>query len=87
MVTVKDRVKLVRKQVGKRVRIRTKTGADLYGTIVKVKGNKLYLRADSVHPEGNKAHVTFAPLILPLVLFDLLVIILLDGRRRRRYWL
>lgn len=86
-MTVKERVKLARKHIGKRVRIRTKKGADLYGTIVKVKGNRLYLKTSSVHPEGNKAHVTFAPLILPLVLFDLLVIVLLDGRRRRRYWL
>ena len=86
-MTVKERAKIARKHIGKRVRIRTKTGADLYGTIVKVKGSKLYLKMSSVHPEGNKAHVTFAPLILPLVLFDLLVIVLLDDRRRRRYWL
>lgn len=75
-----------RAYLNKRVKIRTKTGAVLYGTIVKVTGKKLYLNTSSLHSRDTKAHVTFAPLILPLVLFDLLAIILLERPRRRRYW-
>ncbi|RUT30673.1 hypothetical protein EJP77_12700 [Paenibacillus zeisoli] len=79
-----------RKYLNKRVKIKTKTGSILYGTIVKVSGKRLYLNTSSLHGKDTKAHVTFAPLILPLVLFDLLVIILLErpGRRRhhRHHW-
>lgn len=76
--------KQARKYVGKPVRIKTKTGAVLYGTVLKVANGKLYLKAGSVHSKGSKAHATFAPVILPLVLFDLLAILLLERRPRRR---
>ncbi|MBA9088513.1 preprotein translocase subunit YajC [Fontibacillus solani] len=75
--------KQARKYLNKPVRIKTKTGAVLYGTIVKVTANKLHLKLESVHPKGSKAHATFVPFIIPLVLFDLLAIILLERRRRR----
>ncbi|MEF2967122.1 hypothetical protein V3851_14890 [Paenibacillus sp. M1] len=78
------RAKLARKYVGKPVRIKMKTGAVLYGRIVKVSGGKLYLKTSSVHSKGSKAHATFAPIILPLVLFDLLAILLLERRPIRR---
>lgn len=83
-MTLQAKMKRALRYVGKRVRIKTKTGAVLYGTVEEVKSGKLYLRTESVHPRSSKAHATFAPAILPLVLFDLLAIILLDGRPRRR---
>ncbi|GIP60702.1 hypothetical protein QNH46_18735 [Paenibacillus woosongensis] len=81
MVKISDQA---RKHLNKRVKIKTKTGAVLYGKIVKVSGNKLYLQVSSVHERGSKAHAAFAPFIIPLVLFDLLAILLLERRRRRR---
>ncbi|GAA0136793.1 hypothetical protein YSY43_36340 [Paenibacillus sp. YSY-4.3] len=81
MVKISDQAK---KYLSKRVKIKTKTGAVLYGKIVKVSGNKLYLQVSSVHERGSKTHATFAPFIIPLVLFDLLAILLLERRRRRR---
>ncbi|NWL87626.1 MULTISPECIES: hypothetical protein [unclassified Paenibacillus] len=66
-----------RKYVNKRVKIKTKTGAVLYGTIIKVSDKKLLLKVSGVHNKGSKAHATFFPFILPLALFDLLAIILL----------
>ena len=90
-MTVTARAKLARKYVGKPVRIKTKSGAVLYGTIVKVGNGKLYLKTGAVHSKRHQAHATFAPVILPLVLFDLLAILLLERRprrikRRRRLW-
>lgn len=72
-----------RKYINRRVKIRTKTGAVLYGTVVKVNSKRLYLRVSSAHSKSSKAHATFAPFILPLVLFDLLAIVLLESRRPR----
>ncbi|WMT39983.1 hypothetical protein RE628_21995 [Paenibacillus sp. D2_2] len=69
--------KQARKYVNKRVKIKMKTGAVLYGTIIKVSDKKVYLKVSGVHHKGSKAHATFFPFILPLVLFDLLAIILL----------
>ncbi|GGG14288.1 hypothetical protein [Paenibacillus aceti] len=69
--------KQARKYVNKRVKVKTKTGAVLYGTIVKVSDKKVYLKVSGVHSKGSKAHATFFPFILPLALFDLLAIILL----------
>lgn len=83
MVKISDQGQ-ARKHLNKRVKVKTKTGAVLYGKIVKVSGNKLYLQVSSVHNRGSKAHAVFAPFIIPLVLFDLLAILLLEGRRRRR---
>lgn len=64
------------------VKIKTKTGATLYGTIEKVTDGKLYLKVSGVHNKGSKAHATLVPFILPLVLFDLLAILLIERRRR-----
>ncbi|MBP2000580.1 hypothetical protein J2Z69_001611 [Paenibacillus shirakamiensis] len=70
--------------LNKRVKIKTKKGAVLYGTVVKVSGKKIYLKATSAHYKGSKVRATFFPFILPLVLFDLLAIVLLEPRRGRR---
>ncbi|MOA49225.1 hypothetical protein D3C78_1720800 [compost metagenome] len=75
----------LRKHMNKAVRIKTKSGSILYGKIIKVNDGKLYLQVTGVHPKGSKSHATFAPLIIPLVLFDLLAIFLI-GRRRRIIW-
>lgn len=83
-MTMKARGNQARKYLGKKVRIKTKTGAIFYGKIVKVGNGKVYLKTDAVHSKGSKAHATFAPFILPLVLFDLLAIVLLETRPRRR---
>lgn len=65
------------KYLNREVMIRTTHGT-YKGTIVKVDGNKVYLK-----PARNrkKAHISFLPFIIPLVLFDLLAIFLLDTRR------
>ncbi|RCX20474.1 hypothetical protein DFP94_103205 [Fontibacillus phaseoli] len=83
-MTATARGNLARKYLGKPVRIKTKTGAVFYGKIVKVGNGRLYLKTEAVHNKGSKAHATFAPIILPLVLFDLLAILLLERRPRRR---
>ncbi|MNI67068.1 hypothetical protein D3C73_1226740 [compost metagenome] len=68
------------KYLNRRVRIKTIHGT-YTGKIVKVDKTKVYLKVSSYRKKG-KAHTSFLPFILPLVLFDLLVIILLDTRRR-----
>ncbi|OPA77438.1 hypothetical protein BVG16_13345 [Paenibacillus selenitireducens] len=70
-----------KKYINKNVQIKTKQGITYRGKIVKVSKNKVYLKVSYVNT-GKKAHVSFFPFILPLVLFDLLVIVLLDTRRR-----
>lgn len=85
VATTKYQYMGVRKHINKRVEIKTKSGAVLYGTIVKVNGNKLYLKVTGVHRKSSKSYATFAPLIIPLVLFDLLAIFLI-GTRRRVIW-
>jgi len=67
--------------LGHKVLIKTTHGT-YKGTIVRVDKNKVYLK--TVRSSKNKAQVSFIPFILPLVLFDLLVIILLDSRPFRR---
>ncbi|WP_282935563.1 hypothetical protein [Paenibacillus sp. RC67] len=65
----------------RQVRITTVHGKTYVGKIVKVDKNKVYIQA--VRPAGkNKATVSFFPFILPLVLFDLLVIALFESRPR-----
>jgi ribosomal protein L35AE/L33A len=62
--------------LNKRVRIKAKNGNVYTGRIVKVDGKRVHLKVSSVH-DGKKAHTSFFPFILPLVLFDLLAIVLL----------
>nr|WP_090824550.1 hypothetical protein [Paenibacillus sp. yr247] len=50
---------------------------DYRGTIVKVDRNKVYLKTTK---NGKNAQISFLPFIIPLVLFDLLAILLLDTR-------
>ena len=71
-----------KKYMNRRVKIKTKYGSTFYGKIVKVSSTKVYLKVSSVSSSPGKAHISFFPFILPLVLFDLLVIVLADGRHR-----
>ncbi|MBP1992733.1 hypothetical protein J2Z66_004346 [Paenibacillus eucommiae] len=69
-----------KKYMNRTVQIKTIHG-NYIGKIVKVDNSKVYLKVSSLHKKG-KAHTSFFPFIIPLVLFDLLAIILLDSRRR-----
>ncbi|EJW14552.1 hypothetical protein M5X00_25505 [Paenibacillus alvei] len=68
------------KYLKKFVKIKDKKGNIYTGTIVKVDKKRVYLKVNSVKHAG-KVHTSFIPFILPLVLFDLLAIVLLDTRR------
>ncbi|MGF7049562.1 small nuclear ribonucleoprotein (snRNP)-like protein [Paenibacillus sp. DS2015] len=74
--------KTAKKHLNKFVKVKTKYGSTFYGEIIKVSSTKIYLKVSSVK-SSTKAHTSFAPFILPLVLFDLLAIILLATPRRR----
>ncbi|MCE5171593.1 hypothetical protein LQV63_20095 [Paenibacillus profundus] len=71
------------KYLNKFVRVTAKNGNVYTGTIVKVDDKKVYLKVNSVK-HAKKVHTSFVPFILPLVLFDLLAIVLLETPRRRR---
>lgn len=73
-----------KKHLHKFVKVKTKYGSTFYGEIVKVSPTKMFLKVSSVKSD-KKVHTSFAPFILPLVLFDLLAIILV-GSTRRRYF-
>lgn len=74
--------KICRKYQNRWVKIKTVHGV-YRGKIVKVDRHRVYLQA--LPSKGrNKATISFFPFILPLVLFDLLVIVLLDSRPRFR---
>lgn len=71
-----------RKYLNRTVEIKTVHGV-YRGKLVKVDKHRVYLQS-SKRADG-KATVSFFPFLLPLVLFDLLAIVLLDrGRRCRR---
>ena len=73
--------------LNKYVKITAKNGNVYYGKITKADSKKLYLRV-SAADDGTKVHTSFFPFILPLVLFDLLAIVLLETHpRRRRRWI
>jgi hypothetical protein len=72
-----DSYLICKKYLNREVMIRTTHGT-YKGTIVKVDGHKVYLKPAR---NGKKAQISFLPFIIPLVLFDLLAIILLDTRR------
>lgn len=73
------------KYLNKEVQIRTTQGV-YEGTITKVDRDKVYLKVNSGNRDDRKAYTSwfFAPFILPLVLFDLLAIVLLEPRNRFR---
>lgn len=73
-----------KKHLHKFVKVKTKYGSTFYGEIVKVSPTKMFLKVSSVKSD-KKVHTSFAPFILPLVLFDLLAIVLV-GSTRRRYF-
>lgn len=71
--------------MNKDVQIRTRQGT-YEGTIVDLDHNKVYLKVNSGHRDPNRAYTSwFAPLIIPLVLFDLLAIVLLQPGFRRPF--
>ncbi|RTE04249.1 hypothetical protein [Paenibacillus whitsoniae] len=72
-----DAYSICKKHIHREVLIKTTQGT-FRGTIVKVSGTKVYLKQARNH---SKAHVSFLPFILPLVLFDLLAIFLVDAGR------
>lgn len=82
MSTKNWRYEKAQRYLHRQVKVKTKTGATLYGTIEKVTPTKLYLKVNSIHNKGSKVHATVTPFVLPLVLFDLLAILLLQRRRR-----
>jgi hypothetical protein len=65
---------ICKKYLNREVMIRTAHGT-YKGTIVKVDNNTVYLKPVR---HGNKAQISFLPFLLPLVLFDLLAIFLVD---------
>lgn len=69
---------ICKKYLNREVMIKTANGT-YKGTIVKVDKNKVYLKTMR-NGNGKKAQISFLPFILPLVLFDLLAIFLLDTR-------
>lgn len=72
------------KYMNQQVEIRTVHGT-YRGKIVNVDNEQVYLQINSPDYGGrNKAHISFFPFILPLVLFDLLVIVLLESSPFRR---
>lgn len=71
-----DSYRVCKKYLNREVMIQTAHGT-YKGTIVKVDNNKVYLKPAR---NGKKAQISFLPFILPLVLFDLLAIALLDSR-------
>ncbi|CAM2918635.1 hypothetical protein PASE110613_07570 [Paenibacillus sediminis] len=84
-MSVNSHYKTARRYMNKQVKIKTKFGSTFYGKIVKVTKSRVYLKVSSVQ-NHKKVHTSFVPFILPLVLFDLLVIVLLDRPHRRRFY-
>ena len=79
--------KMCKKLMNRNVLIKSKHGT-YRGKIVKVSKEKVYLKVNGYNPGGKKARVSFFFFnpIIPLVLFDLLVIVLLDRPKRRFYF-
>ncbi|MFH5186464.1 hypothetical protein ACHHV8_29755 [Paenibacillus sp. TAB 01] len=77
--------KTCKKYLHRQVQIRTVNGT-YQGKIVKLDKDKVYLQLNAPHGKKSqhKAHISFFPVVLPLVLFELLVIVLLEGRRPLR---
>jgi hypothetical protein len=71
--------------INKHVKITARNGIIYTGKIIRVDNKKLYLKVSSAN-DGKKVHTSFLPFILPLVLFDLLVIVLLETSPRRRFF-
>jgi len=70
-----------KRYMNKQVRITTADGRNIVGKIVSVDKQKVYIQMQR-KSNRNKATISFFPFILPLVLFDLLAIVLLDSGRR-----
>ncbi|NOV02136.1 hypothetical protein [Paenibacillus planticolens] len=71
-----DSYRICKTYLNRQVMIKTTHGT-YKGTIVRVDNNKVYLKPIR---NGKQAQVSFLPFILPLVLFDLLAIALIDTR-------
>ncbi len=72
--------KICKKYFNRMVEIKTVHGV-YRGKIVKIDNNRVYLKPLKTM-DNNKATISFFPFILPLVLFDLLVIVLLETKPR-----
>ncbi|WP_310499557.1 hypothetical protein [Paenibacillus qinlingensis] len=72
-----DSYLICKKYLNREVMIQTTHGT-YKGTIVKVDGQQVYLKQKRT---GKKAHISFLPFLIPLVLFDLLAIFLVDTAR------
>ncbi|KPV56318.1 hypothetical protein QJ48_28170 [Paenibacillus sp. A3] len=83
MSAIHEHYRTCKNYINKRVRIITISGESYEGRIVKVDHNRVYLQTGSNN--RSKATVSFLPFILPLVLFDLLAIVLLDRPFRGRF--
>ncbi len=72
------------KYLNRNVQIKTAHGT-YKGKIIKVDNKKVYLKvSSSSHIKDGKARISFFPFfpfIIPLVLFELLIIVLLDTKR------
>lgn len=81
-MSTKSHYRTAKKHLNKYVKVQTKYGSVFYGEIIRVSATKIYMKVSSVKSD-KKVHTSFAPFILPLVLFDLLAIILISTPRRR----
>lgn len=79
---VSQHYQTAKKYMNKTVKIKTKFGSTFYGKIVRVSNKRVYVKVSSVNNSSKKAHISFFPFILPLVLFDLLAIVLLERPHR-----
>ncbi|AJS60489.1 hypothetical protein UB51_20810 [Paenibacillus sp. IHBB 10380] len=82
-MSVKSHYRTAKRNLNKHVKVQTRYGTVFYGKIVRVSATKIYLKVSSVKSD-KKVHTSFAPFLLPLILFDLLAIVLITTPRRRR---
>ncbi|MEI7028358.1 hypothetical protein [Paenibacillus sp. y28] len=80
MANVQTNRRLCQKYMNQMVQIQTNQGT-YRGKIVKVTSNKVYLQTAKQPHHPGKATISFFPLLLPLVLFDLLAIVLIERPR------
>ena len=70
--------KKYRRFMNRKVEVRTKAGT-YWGKVVKVGRKRLYLQLDTNSKKRRpQARVSFAPILLPLVLYNILVVVLLN---------
>ena len=81
-MSVHDRRNQCLRYLNQNVQVKTIHGMTYRGRLINVDHERAYLQVSSIdRPNDGRAHISFFPFIIPLVLFDLLVIALIDGRR------